>query len=92
MALFVAHASDRRKVFSIKTLKVKPDQLRAENSDGYLPLHTAVIGGNLAIVKHMIENLNADVYAKNQAGISPIQLAKMHNLEDIIDYLQNNIL
>ena len=69
-----------------------PEQLVMENNDGYLPLHTAIIEGNLAIVKYMIENLNADLYSKNQGRISPIHLAKINYHENIINYLQNNIL
>ncbi len=80
------------KIFSIQTLQVNSEQLAMMNANGYLPVHTAIIGGNLPIVKHMVENLNSDVYAKNQGGISPIQLAKANGLEDISNYLQNNIL
>jgi ankyrin repeat protein len=63
-----------------------------ENNDGYLPLQTAIIGGNLEIVKYMIENLNADIHSKKKAGISPLQLAKMNDLENIVNYLKNNSL
>jgi ankyrin repeat protein len=62
------------------------------NNDGNTPLHTSVIGGNLKIVKFLVEHLSADGNIKNKEGETPMDLANKLGLKNIADYLNHNIL
>jgi ankyrin repeat protein len=62
------------------------------NNDGNTPLHTSVIGGNLKIVKFLVEHLSADGNIKNKEGETPMDLARKLGLKSIADYLNHNIL
>jgi ankyrin repeat protein len=62
------------------------------NNDGNTPLHTSVIGGNLKIVKFLVEHLSADGNIKNKEGETPLDLANKLGLKNIADYLNHNIL
>jgi ankyrin repeat protein len=62
------------------------------NNDGNTPLHTSVIGGNLKIVKFLVEHLSANGNIKNKEGETPLDLAEKLGLKSIADYLSNNIL
>ena len=84
--------SDREKVRFIKELGSSPEDGHAVNGDGNTPLHTAVTGGNVAIVKYLVETLNADGFAKNKQGLTPLDMASQCQTCEIKKYLTNNIL
>ena len=50
------------------------------------PLHLAATGGDLDIVKMLIEH-DANIEAKNSAQETPLHRAALFNRVDIVDYL-----
>ena len=58
------------------------------------PLHYAAINGHLAICKHIIskvEDKNLVIKAKNFSNLNPLQLAKRHQQQHVVDYIKSQI-
>ena len=85
-------ASNRRMLFLIRLLETETKDLLATNNDGNTPLHTAVIGGNISIVKYLVETFNVDGFVKNNDDQTPAILAAAVGNFDIKKYLDHNIL
>jgi len=66
-----------------------PELLKKLNQRGNMPLHEASIAGRLDMFKFLM-NKGADPQDKNQRGVTPLELAKTHQQNAIIDYLKEN--
>lgn len=56
------------------------------------PLHGAVFGGHLEVVKFLCSTCHANVVQKNELGCSPLWLAAGYNHEEVMVYLMERIL
>jgi ankyrin repeat protein len=56
------------------------------------PLHGAVFGGHLELVKYLCSTCHADVVQKNELGCSPLWLAAGYNHNEVMVYLLERII
>lgn len=64
--------------------------MRGNLKVGKTALHLAVIGGNVALVKILVNNSKVDVNAKDKYGISPLCIAVKENKLEITEILLNH--
>lgn len=62
-------------------------QIDAKSKKGLTPLMAAAKGGNLEIVRFLLER-GADVNARNEYGKTALRLAALDHRDDVVDYLQ----
>ncbi|WP_353777373.1 ankyrin repeat domain-containing protein [Winogradskyella sp. 3972H.M.0a.05] len=73
------------KMFMVKKAINNGSDINETDSDGKSPLHAAVEGGHLEIIKLLIE-LGAVNQADNE-GVLPIDIAKSKGYQEIVDLL-----
>jgi ankyrin repeat protein len=54
---------------------------------GMRTLHFAAKNGHISIIKELIEVRNAQINARNNNGMTALQLARLYNKPDIVAYL-----
>ena len=50
-------------------------------------LHTACENGHLPIVEYLIQKQNCNKESKNNYGYTPLEIARLFNQNDIVQYL-----
>ncbi len=55
-----------------------------------MPIHESAIAGCLNMFLFLITK-GADLQEKNKDGMTPLELAKLHQRNNIIDYLKENM-
>lgn len=61
------------------------------NGPNWTPLHFAVIMGRYEIVRYLVERCHASLRARDSGGNTPVQLAIIHDEEQIRDYLNQRL-
>lgn len=82
----ITHAGDLKG--ASQWLDQKPDDLNANISDGFTPLHVACMFGYEPIVHHLVSRgalVNAN--ARNDARMTPLHLATAFRVEDVAQRL-----
>jgi len=69
------------------TLNKMPNLVLGSDSDGNTPLHIAVDEKKRSFAKVLLD-FGADPLLKNNGGISPLDLARKRNYEQMIELLQ----
>ena len=59
----------------------------ARDISGLRPLHIAAVNGHISVVKELIEERNAEINARNDAGETALRCARDGNNRDIVAYL-----
>ena len=62
----------------------------SQNIDGNTALHSAVLGGDIEVVKFVVEELKCPPDIAGQLNITPLHLAKKQHNFDIAQYLQKH--
>lgn len=85
------HAGDLQG--SMNWLDRRPDDLNADISDGYTPLHVACLFGQEAIVQHLLDRRGlVNVNANNMSQATPLHAAVMFRDEAIADRVVRSLL
>jgi ankyrin repeat protein len=66
-----------------KQIAEDPSTLEFRDDEGWMALHHEALGGNLAVVKVLLE-AGADRHAKTNDGRTPLDLAKSLRWEKVI--------
>ena len=85
--LLIASSTDA--IRSVEYLLQRGVNSRAKNDDGEEALLKAAHFGNIAIVKILLEKYNADLWARNNAGVNVIGKAIEKGNVEIFEYLLN---
>jgi len=64
--------------------------VNSEDSFGRTPLHHAIENGNLACVKLLVEEKDANVAATDAYGVDSLQLARRVGYTDVLQFLQRS--
>ncbi len=64
--------------------------LNVKNSKGWSPLHLAVLGNDIEIVKTLIEG-GVDINIMDNTSKTPLELAFDNNYSEIFDYLKEKV-
>ena len=62
---------------------------KVEAALGRTPLHFATLGGNLAVIKFLIEDLMCDYRSPDSEGCVPLHYACLRGHLDVVKYLVN---
>lgn len=62
--------------------------INAKSQVGWTALHNAAESGHLNIVKMLVDS-GADYYSSNRSKNTPLDLAKLNEHKEIVDYLEN---
>jgi ankyrin repeat protein len=59
----------------------------ARSNGGYRPLHRAAMYGHISVVKELIEERNAEINARDEAGDTALRIARQYDRHDVAAYL-----
>ena len=62
----------------------------AQSKYSYTPLHYACLGGNFAVVEHLVKE-NADILALNDNNDTPLRLARNRRHNHIVKFLEEEL-
>jgi ankyrin repeat protein len=82
LACFFGHADAARLLLASGA----DSNLAARNGTRVAPLHSAVAGGNIEIVRELLER-GADVHVRQEGGFTPLHNAAFEGEEELIDLL-----
>eukprot|EP01060_Flectonema_neradi_P004784 TRINITY_DN13144_c0_g1_i2.p1 TRINITY_DN13144_c0_g1~~TRINITY_DN13144_c0_g1_i2.p1 ORF type:complete len:281 (+),score=43.34 TRINITY_DN13144_c0_g1_i2:87-929(+) len=71
----------------IQWIDAHPDALTRRFSSGRQLIHQCCASGNMALVRHLVEELSVDIEARDYFGTRPLHVAAWISQPDIVDYL-----
>jgi hypothetical protein len=80
-------AAEQGHVEIVRLLCDRGADIVARDNGGYKPLHWAAWGGHLSVVKELIEERNAEINARDDAGITALWYARQYHNPDVAAYL-----
>jgi len=81
------YAAHQGHVEIVRLLCDRGADVEARTNNGWRPLHMAACNGHIFVVKELIEEMNAEINARNNNGQTALGLARQFNKPDIAAYL-----